>query len=199
MQKINFSFVKEAGIALSLILLLVLMASFNRYEGRGIPDGKDTISPWPLSFGFGRVATQSDIDRVDIDVRPDGKGLPAGSGNALLGKAIYQVKCQSCHSGNFQAGPQLITDTLKNSRVKTIGNYWPYASTVYDYINRAMPYNSPGSLTADEVYSLTAYLLHANKIIDEKMVLNAVSLPKISMPAQKMFIPDDRTGGPEIR
>lgn len=194
MKKLIFSFAKGFGIAVSFFFVLVL-ASFNRYEGKSILIERDTISPLPLSFGFGRAASQAEIDSIDIDVRPDGKGLPAGSGNALSGKEIYLVKCLPCHSGSFQAGPQLISDTLKVSRTKTIGNYWPYASTVFDYINRAMPYNSPGSLTADEVYSLTAYLLYANKIIDEKMVLNSVSLPKISMPAKDMFIPDDRKGG----
>lgn len=80
-----------------------------------------------------------------------------------------------------------------------IGNYWPYATTVFDYIRRAMPFNAPGSLTDEEVYSLTAYLLTANKILDEKTVLNATVLPKVMMPAQKFFVPDDRKGGPEVR
>ncbi len=82
---------------------------------------------------------------------------------------------------------------------KTIGTYWPYATTVFDYIRRAMPFNEPGSLTDEEVYHLTAYLLHANGIIDEKATITAQTLPKVVMPAQKLFIPDDRRGGPEIR
>lgn len=82
---------------------------------------------------------------------------------------------------------------------KTIGNYWPYATTVFDYIRRAMPFSQPGSLTNEEVYHLTAYLLNANEIIDEKTVINAQTLPKIVMPARDLFVPDDRKGGPEIK
>src|SRR5690606_33050469 len=88
------------------------------------------------------------------------------------------------------------SDTTK---ARTIGNYWPYATTVYDYINRAMPFNKPGSLTADEVYSLTAFLLNANNIIDSTAVMNPTNLPKVVMPAKDLFVPDDRKGGPEIR
>ena len=82
---------------------------------------------------------------------------------------------------------------------KTIGNYWPYATTVFDYVRRAMPFNAPGSLTNEEVYHLTAYLLNANEIIDEKYVINAQTLPKVIMPAQKLYVPDDRKGGAEIK
>jgi cytochrome c len=84
-------------------------------------------------------------------------------------------------------------------KAKTIGNYWPYATTLFDYIRRAMPYNAPGSLSANEVYGLTAYLLNANKIIDSGSVMNTATLPRIIMPARKYFIPDDRRGGPEVR
>lgn len=160
---------------------------------------------WPSTFGLGRTPTPQEIAKLDIDVRPDGLGLPAGSGTPKEGLAIYQVKCLACHTrstGNTPVaslGPALITDSLSSSRVKTIGNYWPYASTVYDYINRAMPYNAPGSLTANEVYALTAYLLHANKIIPADAVMNAKTLPQVKMPAEKMFVPDDRVGGAEIR
>lgn len=85
------------------------------------------------------------------------------------------------------------------TRAKAIGNYWPYATTLFDYTRRAMPYNAPGSLSAGEVYSLTAFLLYANKIIDSEKVINAASLPQVVMPAKKFFVTDDRRGGPEIR
>jgi mono/diheme cytochrome c family protein len=161
---------------------------------------------WPKSFGFGRTATAAEIKAWDIDVRPDGKGLPAGQGTAVIGKAIYQQKCLACHAENLtnataakSLGPVLISDTLLTGRLKTIGNYWPYATTLFDYIRRAMPYNQPGSLTDNEVYSITAYLLTANKILKADAVLNAKNLPKIVMPAKKLFIMDDRKGGPEVK
>lgn len=159
----------------------------------------------PASFGFGRPATKAEIDRLDIDIRPDGKGLPAGSGLATKGKIIFDSKCVACHGAGGIGGPNgsLVTTTAagyKEKRAeKTIGNYWPYATTVFDYIRRAMPFNQPGSLTNEEVYHLTAYLLSANKLIDEKTVIDAKSLPKVIMPAQKLFVPDDRKGGPEVK
>jgi mono/diheme cytochrome c family protein len=159
----------------------------------------------PASFGFGRLATKAEIDQLDIDVRPDGKGLPAGAGLAAKGKIIFDAKCVACHGAGGIGGPNgsLVTTTAageKSKQVeKTIGNYWPYATTVFDYIRRAMPFNQPGSLTNEEVYHLTAYLLSANKLIDEKTVIDAKSLPKVIMPAQKLFVPDDRKGGPEVK
>ncbi|AEI46747.1 c-type cytochrome [Runella slithyformis] len=158
----------------------------------------------PASFGFGRPATKAEIDRWDIDVRPDGKGLPAGAGVAAKGKIIFDAKCVACHGAGGIGGPNgslvTTTDGEKSKRTeKTIGNYWPYATTVFDYIRRAMPFNQPGSLTNEEVYHLTAYLLSANKLIDEKTMIDAKSLPKVIMPAQKLFVPDDRKGGPEVK
>lgn len=161
---------------------------------------------WPASFDFGHTATHAEIIAWDIDVRPDGKGLPAGQGDVKTGKALYVVKCAPCHgesgtevAGVKLAGTPLVGDTSANSRPKTIGNYWPYATTVFDYIRRAMPYSQPGSLTNNEVYSITAYLLNANKIIKADVVLNAKNLPGITMPAKKLFIMDDRKGGPEVK
>jgi mono/diheme cytochrome c family protein len=160
----------------------------------------------PILFGFGRAATQAEIDKWDIDVRPDGKGLPAGEGDATKGKAIYALKCIACHGATGEEvpgiklpGPVLVGDTAAKSKPKTIGNYWPYATTLFDYTRRTMPYNLPGSLTDNEVYSLTAYLLSANKIITLQTVLNAQTLPKIVMPARKLYITDDRKGGPEVK
>lgn len=158
---------------------------------------------WPSSFGFGRVALASEIDSLNIDVAPDGEGLPPGKGDVLTGRTIYDLHCAVCHGRSGIEGPynKLVTyhsDTLRNSE-KTIGNYWPYATTLYDYINRAMPYNKPGTLTPEEVYSLTAFLLYKNNIIDSAMVLDASNLAKIEMPARKFFVDDDRKGGPEVR
>ncbi len=166
----------------------------------------DTV-PWPASFGVGRVAQPHEITAWDIDVRPDGKGLPPGRGTAAEGKVIYAAKCAACHGANGTAvagvklpGPVLVGDTAFIGRKQnTIGSYWPYATTIFDYVRRSMPYNAPLTLTDNEVYALTAYLLSENKIIAPREVMNAQTLPKVIMPAKKFFITDDRKGGSEIK
>ncbi|WP_316843769.1 cytochrome c [Pedobacter psychrodurus] len=160
----------------------------------------------PTKFGFGRPATAQEIAVWDIDVRPDGKGLPVGQGDVKKGKLLYAQKCAMCHGDDGREKPgvklpgaALVGDTSATSKAKTIGNYWPYATTLFDYMRRAMPYNLPGSLSNNEVYSLTAYLLSANKIIKDDVVLDAKNLYKVVMPAKKLFIMDNRKGGPEIK
>ncbi|PRY52270.1 cytochrome c [Arcticibacter pallidicorallinus] len=170
---------------------------------------EETPDNWPKSFGLGKEASVARISSMDIDVRPDGKGLPSGSGTVAYGRSLYLTKCVSCHGSKTSSGiydrlfsydqSRVHPDSLKgNKRNKTIGNYWPYATTLYDYINRAMPFNAPGSLRPNEVYSLTAYLLYENSIIDENTVLTAMSLPRVKMPAQKRFVNDTRKGGAEV-
>jgi hypothetical protein len=154
---------------------------------------------WPDRFGFGEPASLEKIASIDIDIRPDGKGLPYGSGKAVDGRKVYAKKCAACHGITGAEGPLNRLVTTDTSKAKTIGNYWPYATTVYDYIRRAMPFNEPGSLTDSEVFELTAYLLFANKIIDSTRIIDSTSLPHIEMPARRLFVPDDRTGGKEIR
>jgi mono/diheme cytochrome c family protein len=159
----------------------------------------------PARFDFGRVATDQEIAAIDIDIRPDGKGLPVGEGNPTIGRKIYIAKCSACHGATGIEGPNdrlvigVDTSSAQRRRVKAIGNYWPYATTVFDYVRRAMPFNEPGSLTDEEVYSLTAYLLHANGLIDSNKVLDAKTLPEVHMPAKKYFVPDDREDGAVIR
>lgn len=162
--------------------------------------------PAPATFGFGKLVSQQEIARLDIDIRPDGKGLPAGRGTVLLGKTIYTAKCASCHAADGREipgvklpGPPLVSSPQAAGKLKTIGNYWPYATTLFDYLRRTMPYNAPGSLTDDEVYSLTAYLLNANQIIKANVIMNANTLPQVVMPAKKLFITDTRRGGNEVR
>jgi cytochrome c len=155
---------------------------------------------WPVRFGLGRPATAAEINRLDHDVRPDGTGLPAGSGTVAAGKAVYAAKCAACHGVTGVEGPHnRLVARADNAREKTIGNYWPYATTLFDYIRRAMPYNAPGSLTDEEVYGVTAFLLRANGLIDSTTVLDATTLPTVAMPARRRFVPDDRRGGPEVR
>jgi hypothetical protein len=143
----------------------------------------------PDRFGFGRPATQHEIDSEAIAIPPSGRGLPQGHGDSIAGAQIYKMKCAACHGAHGNEGPfqKLVGDTGKT---KTIGNYWPYATTVFDYIRRAMPLNAPGTLSSDEVYGLTAFLLTANKVISSKTILDARSLPAIQMPAKDLFIPN---------
>ncbi|HEX8528973.1 MAG TPA: cytochrome c [Cytophagales bacterium] len=157
-------------------------------------------SKWPLRFGLGRPATAAEIGRLDLDVRPDGTGLPAGSGTVPAGKAVYAARCAACHGTTGVEGPHnRLVARADQAKEKTIGNYWPYATTLFDYIRRAMPYNAPGSLTDEEVYAVTAFLLRANGLIDSTAVLDARTLPVVAMPARSRFVPDDRRGGPEVR
>lgn len=166
----------------------------------------ESSQPQPETFGFGKLVGQQEIAKLDIDIRPDGKGLPAGQGTVLQGKTIYAAKCGSCHAADGKEivgvklpGPPLVSDTAAKGKPKTIGNYWPYATTLFDYMRRTMPYNAPGSLTDEEVYSLTAYLLNANQIIKANVTINAQTLPKVVMPAHKLFITDIRRGGNEVK
>ena len=154
-------------------------------------------------FNFGRTATIEEIKEWDLDVSPDGTGLPEGTGTVGEGEILYTSKCMFCHGVNGEGG---INERLV-SRVgeafpdvniacgfecRTIGNYWPYATTLFDYILRSMPMNAPGSLTNDEVYSISAYLLYLNRIISEDTQLNAENLKNVVMPARDKFINDDR-------
>ncbi|HEV2751548.1 MAG TPA: c-type cytochrome [Gemmatimonadales bacterium] len=163
----------------------------------------------PARFGFGRPARADEIAAWNISVRPDGKGLPPGSGTARDGAAIYASRCASCHGATGREGP---ADPMVGREprvgfpfgrdptlVRTIGNYWPYATTLYDYIDRAMPLSSPGSLAPNEVYSLVAYLLWRNEVITDTALVDARTLPRVAMPARSRFVIDNRRGGREVR
>ena len=153
----------------------------------------------PDSLSIGRAASAADIARWDIDIGPDGAGLPAGSGTAHQGEPVFNDQCAGCHGSDGQRGRNKLAGPPGETRKKTIGNYWPYATTLFDYIRRAMPSDNPGSLTNNEVYALTAYILHLNSVIPADQEINAASLPKIAMPARDRFVPDDRRGGTEVR
>ena len=142
---------------------------------------------------LGRPATPAEIAGWDISIPPDGTGLPPGNGTPEQGAVVYTQKCQSCHGekGAGKPNDQLVggqgTLTSK-SPVRTIGSYWPYATTVFDYVRRAMPYTESKSLTNEEVYAVTAYLLHLNGIIGAQDVMNAQTLPQVKMPNRDNFI-----------
>jgi mono/diheme cytochrome c family protein len=156
----------------------------------------------PKQFGLGAPA--ANVAAMDIDVSPNGAGLPAGSGTPEQGATVYAKACASCHGPNGEGqgpypklvgGPRGDFNFASDFKIpRTIGNYWPYATTVFDYVRRAMPQLTPGSLTADETYAVTAYLLQRDGIIPAGTVLDAKSLPQIHMPARERFVEDDRRG-----
>jgi mono/diheme cytochrome c family protein len=156
-----------------------------------------TLLARPPKTGVGRTPTAEEVQRWDISIAPDGTGLPAGSGTAAVGADIYANRCAKCHGAKGEgrdsvplAGGQ---GTLKNPKpLRTVGSYWPHATTIWDYVNRAMPFNNPGMLTHDQVYSVTAYILFLNGIITETAVMDAHSLPKVQMPNRKGFVADPR-------
>jgi mono/diheme cytochrome c family protein len=149
------------------------------------------------SFGLGRAPTVEEIRAWDVTIPPDGKGLPPGRGTAALGKEVYADRCASCHAPNGNDGKY---DPLVGGRgtlttdkpVKTVGSYRPYATTLWSYINRSQPFDEPGSLTHDQVYAVTAYLLYLNGIIKEDDVIDARTLPAVKMPNRDGFVPDPR-------
>ena len=152
---------------------------------------------------LGRVALNEEIAAWDIDIRPDGQGLPKGQGTAEVGGEIYDAQCAVCH-GVFGEGegrwPILAggDDTLTDDRPeKTIGSYWPYLSTVYDYVKRSMPFGNARSLSDDDVYALTAYLLYLNDLVEEEFELNADNFASVSMPNVDNFIDDNRDEEPQ--
>ena len=171
----------------------------------------------PDRLGFGTPATHADIEAWDVDVTPDGTGLPEGEGNAESGAGVYTRQCASCHGPDGEGataaalvgaapestppfGPRYEEWRGNGEDVPfTVGNYWPYATTLYDYIRRAMPSSAPGSLEPDEVYGLVAWLLARNGIITNDAVMNAHTLPAVQMPARDIFVPDTRDGGPDVR
>ena len=157
----------------------------------------------PDRFSFGSPASEARVALWDIDVKPDGEGLPEGSGTVEQGEQVYMVQCIACHGATGTEGPydRLVgTDPWEEWPVnRAIGNYWPYATTLYDYIRRAMPQLMPGSLTADETYAVIAYLLYRNEIIAADAVMNRETLPQVRMPAFGRFVVDNREGGRTIR
>jgi cytochrome c len=146
-----------------------------------------------------RPASPDEIKAMDFTVLPTGAGLPVGHGDAVRGHVVYDQKCQECHGlhGEGQSGkyPALVggAGSLKSiNPVKTVGSYWPYSTTLFDYIRRAMPYDHPRSLSPDDVYSVASYVLFMNGIIGEHDTMNEKTLPQVKMPNRDGFVPDPR-------
>lgn len=153
----------------------------------------------PKPLGLGRAASAEEIAQANLTIYPDGKGLPAGSGTAEKGRPLFKAKCAACHNDNGEGReaqyPALtggIGSLASGKPKKTVGSYWPYATTVFDFIRRAMPFDHPRSLSAEEVYSLTALVLHWNGIVSEKQEMNATTLPAVRMPNRNGFVPYQR-------
>jgi len=159
-------------------------------------------------YGLGTPISEELARQYDLRpvVLPDGRGLPPGEGRVEEGQRIYAQKCASCHGENGEGYPfnRLVSEpfpiTPDTEPVEyAIGNYWPYATTIFDYVRRAMPLNAPGSLSAEATYGVVAYLLNENGIIAAADTMSARTLPAVAMPARHLFVPDNRSGGPAFR
>src|SRR5262245_1647425 len=152
----------------------------------------DTGAVWAQGPRLGKPISAAELAAWDINVQPDGSGLPPGSGTAAQGAAIYADKCAACHGENGKGGRNAALvggAPIRNmGSVKTIANFWPYATTIFDFTRRAMPWQAPRTLSADEVYAVTAYLLAINKLIGDNDTMNAETLPKVQMPNRDGFI-----------
>jgi cytochrome c len=157
----------------------------------------------PKQFGLGQPASAAMIAAENIDVSPDGAGLPPGSGTAARGAVVYAGQCAACHGAKGEGRPpypQLIggpknVDFSSDAHIpRTIGNYWPYATTLYGYIRRAMPLPAPGSLSSNDTYAVVAFLLASDSVISADATMDARSLPQVQMPERSHFVWDDRRG-----
>ncbi len=173
-------------------------------DGAALFEIADALPPQaPARFGFGSDASEARIALWDVDVKPDGEGLPAGRGTVAEGEIVFRTYCIACHGPTGTEGPN---DPLVGTEPwaewpgsSTVGGYWPYATTLYDYIVRAMPQLTPGILTADQTYAVIAYILNRNGIVPADAVMNAETLPAVRMPARDRFVTDDRQGGVTVR
>jgi S-disulfanyl-L-cysteine oxidoreductase SoxD len=159
--------------------------------------GTSPVAAQLPTYGVGRPPTAEDVQAWDLTIPPDGQGLPPGSGTVALGQATYAERCASCH-GEKGENPKYIRlvgghGTLATDKpMQTIGSFWQYATTLWSYIRRTQPFDEPGSLADDQVYAVTAYLLHLNGIISEQDVMDAKTLPQVKMPNRDGFVLDPR-------
>lgn len=149
------------------------------------------------SYGVGRAASAEEVAAWDVTIGPEGHELPEGSGTAKDGAQVYEVRCKECHGEEGVGGDHAAlignpAQLKETPPVKTVGSYWPYATTLFDYTRRAMPFEEPGTLTADQVYAVTAYVLYLNGLVGEDDVLDRESLPQVAMPNREGFVRDPR-------
>lgn len=148
-------------------------------------------------FGVGRPPTPEEVRTLGSAIAPDGTGLPAGSGTVSQGRTIFAAQCARCHgaTGEGDVGARLVggQGTLRTPKpLRTVGSFWPYATTLWDYVNRAMPFDKPGLLQPAEVYAVSAFILNLNGIVREDAVMDSTTLPKVQMPNRDGFVPDAR-------
>ena len=160
-----------------------------------------TLSAQPPGYQVGRPPTPEEVRDLGSAIAPDGTGLPEGSGTVAAGRELFAAQCARCHgpNGEGDVGARLIggQGTLATARpIKTVGSFWPYATTLWDYVSRAMPFDHPGTLPADYVYATTAYLLFIIGIIGERDVMDQTTLPQVKMPNRTGFVPDTRPDVP---
>ena len=193
----------QACVLATVALLAACTATSSDSSARGTVSAPTRA---PETFAVGRDATPQEIAAWDLDVNAKGEGLPPGEGSVAQGVVVYARACAACHGANGEGIPPnaklvgripgdsfpFATDT---KATKTIGSYWPYATTLFDYIRRAMPQNALGTLTASETYAVIAWLLHENAIVADNAVMNATTLPAVKMPSRNRFVIDNRTGG----
>src|SRR5436190_53055 len=156
-----------------------------------------TLSAQSPRYGVGRPPTPEEIRELGSAIAPDGTGLPEGAGTVAAGREVFAAQCSRCHgpAGEGDVGARLVggQGTLRTPRpLKTVGSFWPYSTTLWDYINRAMPFDQPGALTPPEVYAVVAFVLNLNGIVDDETVMDAGSLPKVRMPNRDGFVSDPR-------
>ena len=163
-------------------------------------------APAKPSAGYGKPISEADLASWNIDIRtPDGLGLPAGRGSVAEGKVVYETKCVACHGADAKGGPVYgtmvggIGSFKTNARVLTPGSMYPYAPILFDYIRRAMPMDRPQTMSANEVYAVSAYLLNLNGLVPADAVMDANSLPRVTMPNRDGFIVDDRPDTRAVR
>jgi hypothetical protein len=149
-------------------------------------------------YRMGRPARDSEITAWDIDIMPDGHGLPTGSGTARKGALVYAQQCAACHGPEGKGVPPYLALSATETSWRTVGDYWPYATTLFDYVRRTMPFGTPGSLSNDETYALTAFLLYMNDIVPIDDVIDATNLAQVVMPNANGFILDDRENSNNI-
>ncbi len=192
---------KALVVALALALTGAVVAAGCAGQAKS-----STKAPAPPAVGFGKPVSEADLVMWDIDIRTsDGRGLPPGRGSVAQGRAVYEAKCAACHGADAKGGSVYgtmvggIGSFTTNTRVVTPGSMYPFAPILFDYIRRTMPMDGPQTLTSDEIYALSAYLLHLNGLAGADAVMDAASLSKVEMPNRNGFILDDRPDTAAVR